>query len=97
MMGALHRLPQSTGVEPQIKLPDKLIVLCAFDRDEDGMLQPAFEPREMPSERRAIELARAMAHRHAGVITWSRAANTAIGEYGPSEVLFQAGDVPEMD
>ena len=88
---------QSTGTVPQIKLPDKLIVLCAFDRDADGQLLQAFEPREMPDERRAVARAREMAHRHAGVITWSRTANPAIGEYGPSEVLFQAGDVPDLD
>lgn len=36
----------------------KLIVLWAFDKDEDGALQPAFEPREMPDEDRAIARAR---------------------------------------
>lgn len=96
-MFTLHRMPQSTGVLPEPKLPSKLVVLCAFDRDEEGALQPAFEPREMPDERRAVTLAREMSHRHVGVITWSREANPSIGEFGAPTILFQAGDVPEMD
>ena len=28
-------------------VPGKLIVPLAFDRDDDGELQPAFKPREM--------------------------------------------------
>jgi hypothetical protein len=74
-----------------------LIVLMAFDRDDEGTLQPVFEPREMPDERRAVNAAREMAQRHAGVITWRREANPSIGEYGPAEILYQAGDVPDLD
>lgn len=96
-MFTLHRMPQSTGVLPEPKLQAKLIVLCAFDRDGEGVLQPAFEPREMPDERRAITRARELSHHHAGVITWSREANPSAGEYGPSVVLFQSGDVPDLD
>src|SRR4051812_3566053 len=97
-MFTLHRMPQSTGQVPEAKaLPARLIVLCAFDRDDEGSLQPAFEPREIPDERRAVLTAKEMARRHAGVITWSREANPAVGEYGPSEVLFRAGDVPDLD
>ena len=97
-MFTLHRMTPSTGQAPEPKAPPtKLIVLCAFDRDEEGTLQPAFEPREMPDERRAVVTAKEMAKRHTGVITWSREANPAIGEYGPSEVLFQAGEMPDLD
>jgi hypothetical protein len=31
------------------------------------------------------------------VIAWSREANPDIGEYGPPTILFQHGDVPEME
>ena len=88
---------QPGGVTPQPKLPSQLIVLVAFDRDDEGVLQPAFEPREMPDERRAISTARLLSHQHAGVITWRREANPAAGEFGPPEILFQDGDVPDMD
>jgi hypothetical protein len=58
----------STGQLPVPKLGQKLVVLMAFDRDEEGALQPAFEPRQMPDERRAIQTAKEMATRHVGVI-----------------------------
>lgn len=32
----------------------KLIVVMAFDRDEEGELQPAFDPMEQQSEEQAI-------------------------------------------
>ena len=86
----------STGQTPEPKLAGKLIVLCAFDKDDDGVLHAAFEPREMPDERRAVATARDMARRHVGVIAWSREANIAVGEYGPPEVLYQAGEVPDL-
>lgn len=85
------------GQLPEPKLTSQLIVLMAFDRDGEGNLQPVFEPREMPDERRAISTAREMARRHAGVITWRREANPSVGDFGPPEILFQDGDVPEMD
>lgn len=45
-------------------------VLLAFDRDDEGTLQAAFEPREMPDERRAVAMPRLVAHSHVGVIAW---------------------------
>ena len=66
-----------------MSVPGELIVLLAFDRDEDGELQPAFEPREMPDERRARQAALAMKERFAGVIAWVRDADPALGEFGP--------------
>lgn len=86
----------SDNILPQHKTP-KLIVVVAFDRDEDGELQPVFGPAEQQSEERAVRTARALADKHAGVIAWSREANPAIGEYGEPTVLFQAGDVPDME
>ncbi|MDB5586821.1 MAG: hypothetical protein JWP26_1791 [Devosia sp.] len=77
--------------------PTKLIVLLAFDRSEDGELLPAFEPREMRDEGTAIRTAREMARRHVGVIAWSRSADLLLGEFGPPVVLYQEGDVPDLD
>jgi len=81
----------------QIAETGKLIVFLAFNRDDEGQLQPAFEPREMPSEFAATTAARMAANKYAGVVAWSRTADPDIGEYGPPEVLFTAGDVPEME
>jgi hypothetical protein len=97
-MALLYHMPQkSTGQPPEPKLTSVLIVLMAFDRDDEGNLQPVFEPREMPDERRAMATARLLSHQHAGVITWKRDANPAIGEFRPPEILFQDGDVPDLD
>ncbi|MDX3929081.1 MAG: hypothetical protein QHC90_25185 [Shinella sp.] len=75
----------------------KLIVLAAFDRNEDGDLMPAFEPRQVDGEERAKREARILANRHAGVVAWSRDADPQIGEYGPPTILFQSGDIPDLE
>lgn len=84
--------------KPDIK-PTNLIVLLAFVRDEQGDLQTAFEPREMPSEDKAKMDAKRMATlgTYAGVIAWSRTADLVNGEFGEPVVIYQHGDVPEME
>lgn len=78
--------------------PTRLIVVVAFDRDEEsGELYPAIEPIQADSADRAIQAARALAAKHAGVIAWSRIAKPDIGEYGEPEVLFQSGEVGELE
>lgn len=77
--------------------PTKLIVVAAFNRDEEGELRPAFEPREMPDEARAKNAARMLKDQHAGVIAWVRSADLVLGEFGPPDVLAVYGEVPEMD
>lgn len=83
-------------ITPQHVLP-KLIVVVAFDRDEEGELQVAFGPAEHHSEERARRMAEALAPKHAGVIAWTREANVALGEYGEPTTLFRAGEVPDME
>lgn len=73
-----------------------LVVLAAFDRDDEGNLYPAFEARQIPDEARAVREAKTIADKHAGVIAWSRSADPAVGEYGEPKVLYQHGEVPEM-
>lgn len=75
----------------------QLIVLAAFDRDDEGNLLPAFDPREMPDARRAKQMALEMKDRHAGVIAWSRSADLALGEFGEPEIIVVYGDVPDME
>lgn len=81
----------------QATTPTALIVVWAFDKGEDGELGPAFEPREMVSEDRAIGAARLLSTHHIGVIAWSRSARPDTGEFGEPRVLFQHGEVPELD
>ena len=80
----------------EAKLP-KLIVVMAFDRDDEGELQTVFGPADMQSEEKAVRIAKGLADKHAGVIAWSRVADIALGEYGEPVVLFTAGAVPDMD
>lgn len=80
-----------------VTTPTKLIVVMAFDRDEEGELRPAFEPMEMPSEDYAKQRARLLATRHVGAIAWTRAARPDSGEFGEPNVLFEAGEIPDMD
>lgn len=76
----------------------KLIVLAAFDRDDEtGELRPAFEPREMRDEGQARQQAALIKGDHAGVIAWARSADPDLGEFGPPEVLAVYGEVPEME
>jgi hypothetical protein len=85
-----------SAITPRQKLP-KLIVVVAFDHDEEGELFAVFGPQDYPTEDRAVRTARSLADKHVGVIAWSREANVDVGEYGPPTVLFQAGDVPDME
>ena len=56
-----------SGNAPQPKLP-KLIVVVAFDRDDEGELQTAFGPADQQTEDRAVRLARSLAEKHTSVI-----------------------------
>lgn len=92
----MPRLQQSSGQLP-VQKSTTLIVLAAFERGEDGELRPAFEAQQMPSEHSAIQRAKLMSRSYAGVIAWKRPARPDEGEFGEPEVLWQAGDVPEME
>lgn len=75
----------------------KLIVLAAFDRNDDGELVPAFDPRQIDTADRAVREAKLLGESHTGVVAWSRDADPVLGEYGPPEVLFQHGEIPDLD
>ena len=75
----------------------KLIVMAAFDETEDGDLIPAFDPKQYDSEERAVREAKSLMDKHAGVIAWSRDADPLLGEFGPPNVLFQNGKIPDME
>lgn len=86
----------SDTILPERKMP-KLIVVMAFDRDEEGELQVAFGPVDQQSEDRAVRTAKALSSKHVGMIAWIREADIDLGEYGPPTVLVQAGSVPDME
>lgn len=92
----MSRIQQSTG-QPPVAKSTTLIVFMAFERDEEGELRPAFEAQQVPSEHAAISRAKLMSRSYAGVIAWKRPAHPDIGEFGDPEVLWQHGDVPDLE
>ena len=86
----------SDHVMPEQKKP-KLVVVVAFDRDDDGELFTAYGPADQQSEERAIRTAKGLSSNYVGVIAWSRDADPALGDYGPPTTLFVSGDVPDME
>jgi hypothetical protein len=77
--------------------PPHLIVVLAFDADGEGGLRPAFEAAQFDSEARAERFARSLVGMHEGIVAWSREAHPDVGEYGEPKILFQHGNVPDMD
>lgn len=75
----------------------KLTVLAAYDRNDDGDLVPAFDPRQVDTAERAVREAKMLAGSHASVMAWSRDADPMLGEYGPPTILFKHGDIPDME
>lgn len=75
----------------------RLIVVAAFDRNNDGELVPAFDPIAFETEGRALRTAQALEGKHIGIVAWSREADPDIGEYGPPAIIFQYGDIPDME
>ena len=55
------------------------------------------DEREVLAEDRAVQQAREMATRHAGVIVWSRHVKPDEGDFGEPEVVFRRGIIPPMD
>lgn len=75
----------------------RLIVVVAFDSDEEGNLLPIDEGTQCQSEHQAKSLALDLSRKHAGVIAWSREAFPEVGEYGEPVELARFGDVPDME
>lgn len=95
---------------PQRKLP-KLIAVVAFDRDEDGDLQPVFGPAEQRTEERAARAARAArpiphwvntasrrrCFRLATRLTWSENMSRADFIRKLEHAADKIGDMPRID
>ena len=78
--------------------PKKLNVVMVYDADlETGLPFAAAEPIQCETAEKAIRIARGLSEKHAGVIAWSRAALPDLGEYGDPEILFQAGEIGDLE
>jgi len=67
------------------------IYVLAFDLDDRRQPLRAFDPRPAATEEAAIEEARDLAGRHAGVVVWKRKGDPVVGEEGEPEIVFQSG------
>lgn len=72
-------------------------MLAAFVKNDDGDLVPTFDPRQVDSEERVKRDAVMLGDSYVGVVAWSREADPAIGEYDPPVVLYQRGEIPELE
>jgi hypothetical protein len=75
----------------------RLVVVVAFSRADNGELVPAYDPMQFDTPEDATRMARYLAAKCAGVLAWSREGQPVIGESGPPTILFQSGDVPELE
>ena len=73
-------------------MPVTLSCRVAFDRDEEGDLQPG-EAQEIMSPVVAERRARALALEHAGALAFSRTGNPATGDFQDAVILAQFGEV----
>lgn len=60
----------------------RLIVVMAFDRDEEENLLPVDEGMQCQSEHQAKPRASELSRKHAGVIAWARKALRRLGNMG---------------
>ena len=74
----------------------QLFVLEAYDMNANGDLHAAFDPMPMDSEQAAVQQAGVLVDKHDGVVVWKRSAEPAVGEFGPAEIVFRHGEIPEV-
>ncbi|MBW6425552.1 hypothetical protein KX729_29530 [Rhizobium sp. XQZ8] len=70
--------------------------VLAFDLDDRNQPVKAFEPHAAASVEAAVDAARNLSSRHAGVVAWKLESDPVVGEEGHPEVLFQAGRVGDF-
>ncbi|WP_430252290.1 hypothetical protein [Neorhizobium sp. DAR64860/K0K1] len=72
------------------------IYVLAFDLDDRGQPVSAFGPRPAATEKAAIEEAKELDKRHAGVVVWKREGDPVVGEEGEPEIIFRSGRVGDF-
>lgn len=73
------------------------VYIAAFDLDDRNQAVAAFEPRVAADEAAAIQEARDLAGRYAGVVVWRRDGKPVVGEEGDPIVLFTVGRVGDFN
>jgi len=64
-------------------------------KEEDGATV-AVKPTAAPGEASARALAKMLAVSHVGVLAWSRRGDPDLGEWGPPEIIFKVGLIPDQ-
>ena len=77
--------------------PARLIVVVAFSRADNGQLVPAYDPMQFDTPEDATRMARYLAGKCVGVLAWVRDVQPDVGGYGQPTILFQSGDVPDLE
>lgn len=75
----------------------RLIVVVAFSRADNDALVQTYDPMQFDTPEEAVRMAWCLTGKCAGVLAWSREVQPDIAAYGPPTVLFQYGEVPEME
>lgn len=73
------------------------VYLVAFDIDDRDQAVRAFAPRIAKNTEAAIEQAKGVAERHAGVVVWRRVNNPVVGEEGEPYIVFSIGRTGDFD
>jgi hypothetical protein len=73
------------------------VYIVAFNLDGQDQAVQAFAPRVAASEASAVEQARELEGRHAGVVVWKREGNPVVGEEGEPEIVFSVGRVGDFN
>ncbi len=73
------------------------IYVFAFNLDDRGHPVPAFDLRPAATEDAAIEEAKDLSTRHAGVAVWKRQGNPVVGEEGEPAIVFRAGRIGDFE
>jgi len=63
--------------------------------EEDGATV-ALKPNAAPGEASARALAQVLAITYVGVIAWSRTGDPDLGEWGPPQIIFKVGLIPDQ-
>ena len=75
-------------------MPTRTYYVVQAFKEEDGAAV-ALKPNAAPGEASARALAQMLAVSHVGVIAWSRTGDSDLGEWGPPEIIFKTGLIPD--
>ena len=76
-------------------MPTQTYYFVQAFKEEDGATI-AVKPNAAPGEASARALAQVLAITYVGVIAWSRTGDPDLGEWGPPQIIFKVGLIPDQ-